>query len=408
MPTSCAVHVHQRAAAVAVVDRGVGLDRGVGRGVAVLVARDLDRPVEGAHDAAGDRRVEAVRRADRHDLLTHVEVAGLPERDRASARRRRSACTSAVSVRGSVPTTSAVVVVPSANDTVTSAGPGSAAPASVTTWSLVRIRPSSVSTTPDPLPPVPPAGHVEGDDGGEHLRRRPARRCRRGRIAESSEASATWSGADVGYHCRCRLHHRRPARTTTPRRPVPHRRRPPARRPAPPLRTHRDADAGSPGAAAVHSGAAAAAGTTAVRRSSCSQRAHPVCEPTETGVQISPEVRARRTPGTAAAASAQPLVGGMVLDRGQACAGGVPGDDEPAVLGGPIATTMAHPRAATVDPREIRRDVSSETSVTWSWSGQGAHALWPRDREPLVAVTRLMTIRPGARAPPSTAPAARA
>ena len=169
MPTSCAVHVHQRAAAVAVVDRGVGLDRGVGRGVAVLVARHLDRPVEGAHDAAGDRRVEAVRRADRHDLLTHVEVAGLPERHGRQPGHVVGLHQRGVGERVGADHRRPVVVVPSANDTVTSAVSGSAVPARVTTWSLVRIRPSSVSTTPEPLPPVPPAGHVEGDHGGEHL-----------------------------------------------------------------------------------------------------------------------------------------------------------------------------------------------------------------------------------------------
>ena len=54
----------------------------------------------------------------------------------------------AVSVSGSVPSTVAVALVPSANETVIS--PPS--PARDATWSLVRICPSAVRMMPDPEP----------------------------------------------------------------------------------------------------------------------------------------------------------------------------------------------------------------------------------------------------------------
>ena len=80
-----AVHVHQRAAGVARVDRGVGLD-GVEHGVLVLgVAARGDRPVQRADDAGGDGALEAERRADRHDVLADPQIRRRAERDRRQA-----------------------------------------------------------------------------------------------------------------------------------------------------------------------------------------------------------------------------------------------------------------------------------------------------------------------------------
>ena len=75
------VEVDQRATGVALVDRGVGLQAVVDDGRAV-VALDADRAVQRADDARGDGARQALRRADRDDLLAHLQV-------RAAAQRRR-------------------------------------------------------------------------------------------------------------------------------------------------------------------------------------------------------------------------------------------------------------------------------------------------------------------------------
>ena len=70
--------VEQRAAGVAVVDRGVGLDRALDRRV---VGR-ADLTIERADDAARDGAVEPERVADRDDAVADDERARVAERER--------------------------------------------------------------------------------------------------------------------------------------------------------------------------------------------------------------------------------------------------------------------------------------------------------------------------------------
>ena len=77
--------VEERAAGVAVVDRGVGLDRVVDR---ELVQR-LHLAVECADDAARHGLLEAERAADRNDRITDLHARRVPEADRMEDRRRR-------------------------------------------------------------------------------------------------------------------------------------------------------------------------------------------------------------------------------------------------------------------------------------------------------------------------------
>ena len=76
-----ALGVEQRAAGVAGVDRGVGLDHAGDR---EAVGR-LDVAVERGDDAAGDGALEAERAADGDRRLAGVEVAGVGERERLDA-----------------------------------------------------------------------------------------------------------------------------------------------------------------------------------------------------------------------------------------------------------------------------------------------------------------------------------
>ena len=62
--------VGQRAAGVARVDRGVGLDE-----AGQLADRRVDLTVEAAHDAGGDGLLEAERAADGDDRLAHLDAA---------------------------------------------------------------------------------------------------------------------------------------------------------------------------------------------------------------------------------------------------------------------------------------------------------------------------------------------
>jgi hypothetical protein len=68
-----AVQVHERAAAVAGVDGGIGLDRRVDGAVAAAVATDVHRALEGADDAGRHGRVEPEGRPDGHDGLADLE-----------------------------------------------------------------------------------------------------------------------------------------------------------------------------------------------------------------------------------------------------------------------------------------------------------------------------------------------
>ena len=70
-----AARVHERAARVADVDRGVGLDE-------VLECRDAELPsAGGAHDPHRDRLAQAERVADREHDFPDLEVVGAAERD---------------------------------------------------------------------------------------------------------------------------------------------------------------------------------------------------------------------------------------------------------------------------------------------------------------------------------------
>ena len=67
MPIDLAIHVEQRAAGIAAIDGGVGLDEVVvGPGIDVAVAR--------RDDADGDRAAEAERIADRHHPVADADA----------------------------------------------------------------------------------------------------------------------------------------------------------------------------------------------------------------------------------------------------------------------------------------------------------------------------------------------
>src|SRR3954453_21520748 len=77
--------VEQRATRVAVVDRGVGLDRARDR----EVVRRVDRPVEGTDDAGRHGSLEAERAADGDDAVADLHVVRVGERDRVQLQLRR-------------------------------------------------------------------------------------------------------------------------------------------------------------------------------------------------------------------------------------------------------------------------------------------------------------------------------
>ena len=80
-----AARVEQRAARVAVVDRGVGLDRVVDR----EAVRRLHLPVQGADDAARDGLLEPEGAADRDHAVADLHAARVAERERVKKRLRR-------------------------------------------------------------------------------------------------------------------------------------------------------------------------------------------------------------------------------------------------------------------------------------------------------------------------------
>src|SRR6185295_17170693 len=79
-PDHPAVHVDERAARVAEVDRGVGLDEVLERGVA-----DADRSPLGADHAGGDRLVEVERIADDHHPVADARPVAVAELEEAQA-----------------------------------------------------------------------------------------------------------------------------------------------------------------------------------------------------------------------------------------------------------------------------------------------------------------------------------
>ena len=84
MPISSPAQVDQRAARIAGIDRGVGLDE-------VLIALDAETAApERADDARGDGLAEAERIADRHHVVTDLQPIAVAERHRRGAPGRGS------------------------------------------------------------------------------------------------------------------------------------------------------------------------------------------------------------------------------------------------------------------------------------------------------------------------------
>ena len=106
-----AARVDQRAAAVAEVDRRVGLDVVVQAGVPQFAADEAD-------DADGHRVHVAERIADRADPFADAQFVGVAERHFRQVSCRPEIRSSATSIAGSVPTTSARNERPSASVTV--------------------------------------------------------------------------------------------------------------------------------------------------------------------------------------------------------------------------------------------------------------------------------------------------
>ena len=96
-----AAEIHERAAAVAGVDRGVGLNEVLP--VELVVAQIEIVPALGADDAAGDALAQAERAADGQHEVADLERVAVAEpggrqvaRARSTARRRRSRCRSQI------------------------------------------------------------------------------------------------------------------------------------------------------------------------------------------------------------------------------------------------------------------------------------------------------------------------
>ena len=105
-PITSPLRVEQRAAAVAVVDRRVGLDHVVDR----EAVRRLDRALEGADDAGRDGALEPERVADRDDRVADLDLVESASVSGVSAPALASTLSSARSVDGSLPTSVAFSV----------------------------------------------------------------------------------------------------------------------------------------------------------------------------------------------------------------------------------------------------------------------------------------------------------
>ena len=104
-----AARVEQRPAGVAVVQRGVGLDRVLDR----EVVRRGERPVDRADDPGGHRARVAEGIADRDDGVADLRVVRVaPDERRERARVRRAPASTAMSVDGSEPTMCAFTLSP--------------------------------------------------------------------------------------------------------------------------------------------------------------------------------------------------------------------------------------------------------------------------------------------------------
>ena len=130
-----AVHVEHRAAGIAAVDRGVGLDEVViGAGIDVARAR--------REDARGHRAAQAERVADSEHPVADAGLVAVAEFDRGQ-RLVGLDSSSARSTLVSRPTTSALKLVSSCRVTVISS-------ASAMTWLLVTTRPEGSMMKPEP------------------------------------------------------------------------------------------------------------------------------------------------------------------------------------------------------------------------------------------------------------------
>ena len=129
MPTRLAGHVDQRAAGVAGIDRGVGLDEELVVGDADLGARQR------RDDAVGHGLADAERIADRQHHVADLQLVGIAELEEREASRSASLTRiTARSVRGSLSTTSASNSRLSASEILTWSAPSM-------TWLLVTTSP---------------------------------------------------------------------------------------------------------------------------------------------------------------------------------------------------------------------------------------------------------------------------
>ena len=159
--------VGQRAAGVARVEGGVGLDDVVDEAGAPAVA-DRQRPAERADDAGGHRAGQAERVADRDDELADAQPVGVAEGGRRRPPSRTRSTARSASGIGADHVEPALGAVGELGDA------GRAAPA--TTWALVSMNPSSVKATPEPAPSPRLRAHGEAGDARQQLRRRQWRR----------------------------------------------------------------------------------------------------------------------------------------------------------------------------------------------------------------------------------------
>ena len=116
MPTTSPARVDQRSAAVAEIDRGVGLD-------VVVEARVEQLPADEADDADRDRVHVAERIANRADPFADPQIVGVAERRLREVCRRPCTFSSATSMAGSAPTTWPRNARPSASVTVMRSAP---------------------------------------------------------------------------------------------------------------------------------------------------------------------------------------------------------------------------------------------------------------------------------------------
>ena len=132
----------QRAARIAGIERGVGLDDVVDQAARSRAQRAAER----RHDAGRHRRFEAERIADGDHELAALEQLGVAERRR--RQRQRASTRNERKIGIGIVADHARLEPPAVDraDTRRCAAPP-------TTWLLVSTRPSGATTTPEPEPP---------------------------------------------------------------------------------------------------------------------------------------------------------------------------------------------------------------------------------------------------------------